>query len=200
MSVLCCVIPHTSPSHAWAVVKVQTCYPCAGVAPRSCPTNGNSVIAPLMCQLFARLFVSWKRLQYTERCAIRRDKRVAGSAQAMTLQVSSSLCPSMVPSKPKNLVVCVIPTDRSSAMRTKNAADGKYILPSFLVVSCVRASLRLNVCSRGVVSDLMKKNVGWPRSLPPGTNKNTWPQSHVGVQPDLTAYRSSSLLQVACLQ
>ena len=52
----------------------------------------------------------------------------------------------------------------------------------------------------GVVSDLMKKNVAWPRSLPPGTNKNTWPQSHVGVQPDLTAYRLSSLLQVACLQ
>ena len=42
----------------------------------------------------------------------------------------------------KGLMVCVNLTERSFAMLTKHAADGRNILPSFLVVSCVMASLR----------------------------------------------------------
>ena len=38
-----------------------------------------------------------------------------------------------------------------------------------LVVSSVRASLRPNVCLHGAVNDLLKEDVGWPRSQLPGT-------------------------------
>ena len=37
--------------------------------------------------------------------------------------VSTSLWPSLVPSRPKGLVVCVIPTERSFAMLTKHFAE-----------------------------------------------------------------------------
>ena len=104
----------------------------------------NSVIVPLTCPLFANwkllLYVSWNgcgKPRDAPSNVISQDSGKESLPQPnarpieMTPLVSTSLCRSLVPSRPKGLVVCVTPRERSFVMLTKHAADGRNMLPSF---------------------------------------------------------------------